>query len=679
VRYHIKSVATAAALFFTSFYAFSFQDSIRHKRDSLREKIQFIPYFTKQSPQSLGNYVAVVDDTLTFLRSAGISVLNTLRDVVPNSGISAHAPFATVRHNALFIIDGIPYEEGPGIYNPNTFDYRRIIALNRGNAASVYGLYSGNGAFLIESKTGENHTKPTIEFSSYTTVITEESKTSSFYLSNAVAYMQDYGKVDTRISYSHVALPSNLGNANNIKVNTGFNVSPTFKARLILDNVYMARKSSSYSSSTSYKDSLLIQDGDTSTILYDPYIVETHRRSRANERLFRGNLSLQYQPFMWLTFTSQSSWGKVSESDRETINTQTTTDEDKYTQSLANIFARIDQRLGANFAFSSFVGFQHQAWENKSSVDFDDTNPPHTSESSHTTKSLITALDLNVGEFLYGRFIYRKDLPSFYPSEGMPTYSTSLAFVFSEAFGWQSSFFSFGKVRGSLGKTHVQIQNDYNNFPTTPERLIETGTDLFFFKNRFGITFNYFKEKLSSTRSYSPSSGYVTYFLYPQNMRTTGSELVLTAFPIRTHRVEYKAVALWMKTKSRLEGTLFSGNVPGLIVNSFPNWTGSLFNQLRWKNFSWSFLIDMRKGDTVGNGGYNSSYTAMNGSQIKLRDISFGWYIARLRQTGFKQVHLSVSARNAMLLYSSSGRDVEETMGSSSYNENVSLGLSFLL
>ena len=166
MRHLLQSIAIASALFFAPFYAFSFQDSTRYKRDSLKQEIQITP-FLKPSQRSLGNYVAVVDDTLTFLRSSGISVLNTLRDAVPNTGISINAPFASVRKNMLIVIDGIPYEEGPGIYNSHAFDYRRITMLSRGNAASIYGPYSGNGALLIESKTGsigwsENQSTSTI-------------------------------------------------------------------------------------------------------------------------------------------------------------------------------------------------------------------------------------------------------------------------------------------------------------------------------------------------------------------------------------------------------------------------------------------------------------------------------------------------------------------------------------
>lgn len=672
MRYLIQSIAIASVLFFAPFYAFSFQDSTRYNRDSLKQEIQFTP-FLKPSQRSLGNYVAVVDDKLTFLRSSGISVLNVLRDAVPNTGISINAPFASVRKNVLIVIDGIPYEEGPGIYNSHAFDYRRITMLSRGNAASIYGPYSGNGAVLIESKTGENYNRPSIEFGSFLTSLPVD-QGSSFYVSNGLAYMQDFGKFDTRISYSRVNLPANIGNANNIKVNTGFTLSSKFKARFIIDNVDLVQKSNSYSSSTGYRsDSLLIENGDTTKIYYDPYTIETHRHERTKNHLLQGQLALQYQPFRWLTLTSQGMLGKINDKETVTVNTSTGREKDSKSRSLANIFAKIDKRIGS-VKLAGFAGVQHQTWRNKRDY-FGDTGLWYASETSYSTKSFITGFELNISDFLYGQYLYRKDNQTIYP-DGMnlPTYSTSLTFVFSDAFGWQSDLFSFGKIRGSSGKSHLQIKDSEYNFPITPERLNEAGTDLFFFNNRVGLTFNYFKEKLLDTRSYSAGSGYQYNSLDAKSMSTTGSELILTAFPIKNNHVEYKAVVLWTKSKSRVG----ANTTPGFYGSTVPSWSGGLFNQLSWKNFSWSFLIDMKNGGTLISSGFPGNYV-VDGTLIKLRDVSFGWYIIRNSESRIKHLHLSISARNTTLLYASSGRDIEEAPGNYMYDENISLGLNFLL
>ena len=111
-----------------------------------------------------------MDDSLLSQFSAGISVLNTLRGQVPNTGIGPAAQFATARANLLYVIDGLPSYSGiTDYYNMNSFDYASIAFLSRGNAASLYGGAGSNGAFVLKSKTGENQTRPTIEFNSYST------------------------------------------------------------------------------------------------------------------------------------------------------------------------------------------------------------------------------------------------------------------------------------------------------------------------------------------------------------------------------------------------------------------------------------------------------------------------------------------------------------------------------
>lgn len=671
MRHKLPSVAIAAMLFFSPFYAFCFQDSTRYHRDSLKQEIQVTPFF-KTSQRSSGNYIGVVDDTLTFLRSSGISVLNTLRDVVPNSGISVNAPFANVRRNMLFVIDGVPYEESPGIYNPNTFEYQSVTMLSRANAASMYGPYSGNGAVLLKSKTGENYHKPSVEFSSYATTISSLNIGSSLYWSNAVAYMQDFGKFDTRVSYSHVKFAGDLGNANNLKINTGLDLSPKFKARMIVDYVNTTRSDYSFSSSTSYKDSLLIQDGDTMIVRYDPRTIERHNYLKSKQRLLRGNIVLQYQPFRWLTFTSQGSLGKRKDTEKHDYNidhiTSTFTEEHWRNHRLTNIFAKIHPRIGRQSEVSGFAGFQYQSWKHTGHL-FEGVTVIGSNLTSYRTKSFISGIGFNLGEVVYGQYVHRRDLQSMYVNGGkQSTSSVSMSFVFSDAFGLQTPFFSIGKIRGSLGKSHVIIENQYERNPTFPKESIETGTDLLFFNNRLGLTFNYFNEDITGTPMFSPS-------IRIGDLKIRGTEFLLTSIPIKGRNIEYKAVLMWMKTKAEIKDQRNSNPIG--IGNSFPNWTGSLFNEVTWKNLSLSFLVDVRNGGTYYADGQPS--LSAKGSQMKLRDVSFGWFIIRKPESKFKQLHLTLSVRNTTLLYSSSGRDIETyvgNVGNNVYSENMSLGLS---
>lgn len=67
--------------------------------------------------------------------------------------------------------------------------------------------------------------------------------------------MQDFGKIDTRVSYNHLMSPGENNKRHSIKVNTGFDLHPKFNARLIIDNVYDKTFSSSSSTSHTISDS----------------------------------------------------------------------------------------------------------------------------------------------------------------------------------------------------------------------------------------------------------------------------------------------------------------------------------------------------------------------------------------------------------------------------------------
>ena len=125
-----------------------------------------MPNLSPQKINALGTYVATVDDSTTFRLSYGLSVLNTVRGKIPNTGISPNAPFPTVRQNALLVIDGLSYvQSSANIYSMNAFDYDQLSVLSR-SASVWYGVDAAGGAFLIRSKTGEGYLKPTFEANS---------------------------------------------------------------------------------------------------------------------------------------------------------------------------------------------------------------------------------------------------------------------------------------------------------------------------------------------------------------------------------------------------------------------------------------------------------------------------------------------------------------------------------
>src|SRR5687768_9955199 len=84
VQNSFKYVATLLLLCDASL-AFSLQDSTRLNKGSTHNKnFTVCSIFSAEKAKSLGNYVDIVDDSISFRLSAGISVLNTLRGRIPS-------------------------------------------------------------------------------------------------------------------------------------------------------------------------------------------------------------------------------------------------------------------------------------------------------------------------------------------------------------------------------------------------------------------------------------------------------------------------------------------------------------------------------------------------------------------------------------------------------------------
>jgi hypothetical protein len=636
---------------FFSLPVFSYQDTTRVKKDSLEKTVQFMPYFSKQKIKSLGNYIGVVDDSITFRLSSGISVLNTVRGKIPNTGISPYAPFATVRQNSALVIDGLLYKQSSAnFYNMNAFDYSNLTVLNRGNAASWYGIDGGGGAFLLQSKSGENQTKPTVEFnSSLTSGYTKmdgSSTSSQSYISNAVAYMQDFGKIDTRISYNYLIVPRRNNKGHNIKINTGFNLNSKFNARLIIDNLYSKSSSSYRSSSSVITDSIYNEIDSVVYYVYDSVIIN-EGSSHSDHRFAQGNLMLRYQPLQWLTFTSQGSLGRVSESTLTINNLEQNFNDSEQNRYLINAFAAIQPNLGPSISLSSTFGFQYL-----SSL-FESVSTSGYYSSSYHDKYYVSSINFGVHDFLFTNYTFRKDLHSKVPyAVEKPTHSFSVAFGFSEAFGLYSPVFSSGKIRASIGRTFSEQVMNGTTY-RRPENLIEVGTDLFFAENRTSVTLNYFSGKRSREgQAYLPSTGYWDNFTM-DGVKLNGFEVILNATLLKTSDYEYYTTLLWTKSQGNLEEYNYASGVYGYDYR-IPRWTSSILNSMTFKNFLLRCLIVMRADKN------SQQFGAVDNTQIKMRDISIGYDLSKIAsKIGFREAHISLTMRNSWLIYSSSGVDAE--------------------
>lgn len=183
-------------------------------------------------------------------------------------------------------------------------------------------------------------------------------------------------------------------------------------------------------------------------------------------------------------------------------------------------------------------------------------------------------------------------------------------------------------------------------------KSLELGADVRFFLNRLGLDFTYYKTNTENqlfTLSLPVGSGASTYFVNGGDVQNNGVELTLTGKPIAGRDFNWDITLNFAKNNSlvktihedrksveigsdflrrfRIEegkpfGEVYSrgllrdsqGRVlidaatglprvtPGFTVkvaNYNPDWLGGIHNAFTYKNFSFSFLIDIRKGGSI--------------------------------------------------------------------------------
>jgi hypothetical protein len=672
------------------------------------DTLSITPYYGKTQTKALGNFAFVAADKIAFQTYAGFNVLNTLRGHVPNFSISPNTSALSPglrSAESMMVIDGLPLNSSiANYYNLNSFEYQNIYTISSGNAMALYGGTGSNGGFFLQSKTGENFTRPTFEFNSSPTLIWTESQPSLLggesetntqsVFTNAIAYKQDFGAVDTRVSYTYSLLPDGNNDADtrsdyhNVRVNTGINITSRFNARLILDSFYAKDKSSQ------------------SVTLQGPPIMLNSETVRKN---LQGNLQLQYKPLDWLSFSSQSSLSKIDNNVESYYQTLYSIDR-KQNRTFANLYTSVNRSLLTSLSFTAFLGYQYEKLKQEQQMQSSLTLSQ--SKSENKTTSILGGVGLQFKNYLFTDFNYRQDYFSVYGSDNntAPTYSINASFIFSDAFNIENSWFSFGKVRASYGKNSVAIRQGYpdewsgtqtNAYPNpdlhaSAKQMFESGIDLNFLQSRITLNTSYFSDYHDQMASRLPvptgatGVGYVLANFW--TLDTKGWEIILGATSFKKSNFSMETKLIWSAYKTKLESStnlnLGNTSVPvirgGVVVvsqnsgnqsqvvslgNPYPDWTGSLLNQIKFKNFFTSFLIDVREGGVFYNVDYSSSFPTVSvedGSIAKLRDLSIGYRLSSgmLDKLSIREAQFSVSGRNMWTIYSESDRDVEGSAGS---------------
>ncbi len=616
-----------------------------NKIDSLKnDTITYTPYF-KNSLSRSTHYIKRIDNKDILQLSAGVSIFNTLRGQVPSLYMPAYfvnAPLSGLRTNSIgliagtnVLIDGLPFNNKIGMYlNTNAFEYSSISMASSPNATSFING-SNNGSFIITSKTGEGYTKPMFEFNSTTTNGWQEvtglagkKQLNEWYLSNSLAYSQDFGAVDLRVSYNFLNWNSDLPlvkftpNRHNIKVNSGFNIGSRFKARLIVDGMYLA---------TSKKSE--------STIVSPPTFVD----ETLKETFYQGNLTMQYQVLPWLNLSSQWSLSQRDSSSSRMVPQDFRDRQIADQRVTGNLFANIDTKLSRKYRLTGFIGYQsvvqQRSLRNSINLRYND------SKSSLNTPHLASGIVIGYDEMINLESTVRWATYSYLPSSDnqQSNYSLGSSFVFSKA--WKPSFLSFGKIRGNWGKFSYEPLLGYpfeNRLSAlrnpTMINTTEIGLDVLAFKSSLKVTFNYF----ASDQVLNVNQGVVNVF---DRRLLKGWDSELSYEFIKNSSL---SIQLGLLLSSIQEG--FQAKGVSTLNYGSPNTRNSVLLKLKTNKLLLITLVDAAK----------FSDALVSSSFIKLRDVSIGYKMqARgLTNLGVKEATLSLTGRNLYVI-SSTGVDFE--------------------
>ncbi|MDP3468315.1 MAG: SusC/RagA family TonB-linked outer membrane protein [Daejeonella sp.] len=107
-----------------------------------------------------------------------------------------------------------------------------------------------------------------------------------------------------------------------------------------------------------------------------------------------------------------------------------------------------------------------------------------------------------------------------------------------------------------LGRTSFTSNNQQANENVKPERQneFEIGTDLFFLKNRLGLTFNYYNKKVSDlllSRQIAPTTGFTSKLDNYGSLENTGIEFLVTGAPIRSNDFSWDATLIFNRNRNK--------------------------------------------------------------------------------------------------------------------------------
>jgi hypothetical protein len=641
-------------------------------------------YTPPRPPREHGNFNISINDPRVFTINSGVNVLNTLRGQVPSLGVSAEVGIgsASIRSGYTgFLVDGVPFGSLMVPYlNLNSSEYDRITVLSS-NSNIFPGSLSLQGGILLTSRTGEGYSHPAIEFNSYSTMSWNEGQagpmgspgkaSERWMINNGVAFMQDFGAIDARVSFNYRTNPSNAfgnpeSNTPSIRVNTGFNIHPKLNLRMILDKVYTEGSTNPNTSSNTHE-----QNFDQATFV------------------------MNLNPFHWLFLNTQHSFTDISSHNRERSPLAQSTSDNIQEQRFHKAVVTFKPSLGENFGVNGYVGFQQQSLYQKIKAAM---------RSNTGTSALGQWQEYNIGstligstfsfrDFLFADVNLRRDNYSALPDDKNPrdVKTAGASFVFSRAFGIESTGFSMGKIRFCAGDADqsnafyfpFSWNQEDQYLPPSGETQHEFGTDLNFINDRLTISASRFKrvqEGLYLETPLPPWIGGPPVIADLGELHTSGWEIIVGSTSINRRDLKLHTKLIWSKYKTEIKSESDGGGGEDIVIgNPNPDWTGSILNQLTWKRIFVNCVVDIRKGGDNIFYSYTPSGPVLitqDASNTKLRELSFGFQLnpGLLSRWGVDGLDISVAGRNLITFYKKSTEDPENFSGAS-YLKSVSAGV----
>jgi hypothetical protein len=663
--------------------------------DSLSSSIDSARYLSDnfnvlRSPYAHGNATFLVNNRNIFGLNAGVDVFNVIRGQMPNLEMGPAAAISGVSlrgAGAALVIDGAPMGQSfSNYYNLNSSEYEQVTVISS-NSNVLSGSSALNGATLLTSRTGQGYENATFEFNSYSTLgwykpdasppIMSDVESSKYWnINNGIAYMQDFGKVDTRVSFNHGKSPvrsiyeSNSHNSS-VRINTGFDLDPKLNFRLILDRRYSFGRSEP-------------------TGMYSA-------TSWTERDLSQGTLLLNLVPTKWAHISFQHTLTEIDADSKSTNGINISNNEAEQNKKFHKALLTFLPSQGRKLNTTVYIGVQQEdiGVYFASASRSNNGSMGSWSKLNFKTTSTVLGSTLSLGDYLFADLNFRRDKQGFLPDDdnNHDVKTGGLSFVFAKAFGWESKAFSMGRIRTSFGHaevtgpipypyTEAQAQQFYA--PPSSEKSRELGLDVGFANNRLTFSVASFKRIMEKLYFFAPlppwggGSGSGGIYANIGEYHTSGWELSLGASPIRRNDIRLDTKLIWVKNKSEIKSVSqgSNGDVDFTNGNPTPDWNASLLNQFSWKKVFVTCLIDVRKGGDIGYVQQNE-VVIKDGSYGKIRELGIGIQLSggAFSKWGVNNLSLSLTGRNLVNFYSPGDEDDAEEFFMSQYIKSVSAGL----